>query len=45
MTWTCRNCGNPNFMEDFVCRHCGKGTRPGKSMKITRKKTEKEQKK
>ena len=30
MTWTCKNCGWPNLMEDYVCHHCGKGTRPGK---------------
>lgn len=28
MTWTCSYCGWPNFMEDYVCHHCGKGTRP-----------------
>lgn len=28
MTWTCKHCGNPNLMEDYICRHCGKGIRP-----------------
>lgn len=44
MTWTCKNCGWPNFMEDYVCRHCGKGTRPSKYVKITLKKTPKQNK-
>lgn len=33
MTWTCKNCGQSNFMEDVVCRHCGKGLRPGRWFK------------
>ena len=41
MTWTCRNCGKPNMMEDRFCRHCGKGIRPEKYVKITLKKTAK----
>ena len=32
MTWTCKYCGQPNFMEDKICRHCGKGLRPGKQI-------------
>ncbi len=33
MTWTCKNCGQPNLMGDRICRHCGKGLRPGKCFK------------
>ena len=39
MTWTCKYCGNPNLMGDYVCRHCGKGTRPGKYINVDRMKT------
>lgn len=43
MTWTCDNCGNPNFMSDTYCHVCGsrRPSRYGKRKSIyykTRKK-------
>ena len=33
MTWTCKNCGQPNFMDKTHCSRCGK-PRNGKNVKL-----------
>ena len=29
MTWTCKNCGQPNFMNKDHCSNCGKSRNYG----------------